>query len=325
MAVDIRVGHLRLVSAQSHDQKLAALQTLYDAARKSTLELGEDLDRARSDLAKARAELEYERTIGRQKYFDDRYKNLFIYMDDLTLGRERLSKLVSMFPPHKAEGFKKVRLGRPHDGGYVTLDDFDVDAVLSMGISDDVSWDLDTLPRGSFNVHQYDHTIDGAPVKNQRLTFYKEAIGTGKDGTVSIGEALRRANVTKPASAIIKIDIDHAEWPAFATASQDDLSNFAQIVGEFHGFDEFLDDGLYDQALKTFTNISKQFRLVHVHGNNYGSQIVLGSKLLPRTLEMTFANIQRYNLTPSDETFPTPLDMPNRPDKPEHILDNFTL
>ena len=318
MAVDIKVGHLRLVSTQSLNQKLSAIETLYEAAQKSTLELGED-------LKKVRADLEYERTIGHQKYFDDRHRNLFIYMADTTLARERLSKLVSMVPPHRAEGLNKVRLGRPHDGGYVSLDDFDVDAVLSLGISDDVSWDLDTLPRGSFQVHQYDYTVDGPPVKNPRFTFYKEAIGTDKDGSVSIGEACRRANITKPASAILKIDIEHAEWPVLAATSEEDLGKFSQIVGEFHGFDDLLDDGLYDLALKTFTNISKQFRLVHVHGNNYGSQIVLGSKLLPRTLEMTFANVKRYNLTPSDETFPTPLDMPNCADKPDHILDNFKL
>lgn len=247
----------------------------------------------------------------------------FIYLPDTQLARKRLETLISLVVPHKAEGFQKVRLGRAHDGGYVCLDDFNVDSILSFGINDDVSWDLDALEHGSFQIHQYDHAIDGPPVCAPRFTFYKEPIGT-KEGAVSIAEACRRANVSAVASAILKIDIEHAEWPVFATTPDEHLNKFSQIIGEFHGFNEVLSDQWYEEALQTFTNLSKHFRLVHVHGNNSTSQIFLGSKLrLPRCIEMTFANISRYRLTPSEETFPTPLDMPNTPYRREHVLDNF--
>jgi hypothetical protein len=294
------------------------------SAEARALELTQENQTLRTQLEAVREQLNYERTDGHKKYFDDRYKNLFIYLADTSLARSRLKNLISLFTPHEVHGFQKIRLGRAHDGGYVCLDDFDVDAVLSLGISDDVSWDLDALTHGSFQIHQYDYTVDGPPVHNPRFTFYKEAIGTGS-GAVSLAEACDRANVLSPASAILKIDIEHAEWPVFAATPDKIIGNFSQIIGEFHGFDEVLNDQWYEEALETFTKISKQFKLVHVHGNNCGSQIVLGSRLLPRTLEMTFANITRYDLSPSDETFPTPLDMPNSPDKPDHMLDNFAL
>jgi hypothetical protein len=65
--------------------------------------------------------------------------------------------------PHRVDGLDKVRLGRFFDGGYVMLDAFDgVLAAYSLGINDDVSWDLDMAARG-VPVFQYDHTIEAPP------------------------------------------------------------------------------------------------------------------------------------------------------------------
>jgi hypothetical protein len=50
------------------------------------------------------------------------------------------------------------------------------------------------------------------------------------------------------------------------------LCRFAQIVGEFHGFDEIVDDAWFDQAMRVFRKLNKQFGLVHIHGNNCASQ-----------------------------------------------------
>ena len=75
--------------------------------------------------------------------------------------------------------------------------------------------------------------------------------------------------------------------------------------------------------MRTFTKLNKQFRLVHVHGNNYGTQIVLGNMLFPRSLELTFANSLRYDLTQSNETFPGKLDNPNNPARPDCGLGRF--
>jgi hypothetical protein len=121
----------------------------------------------------------------------------------------------------------------------------------------------------------------------------------------------------------MKIDIEHAEWDVLDGTSEETLSLFSQIVGEFHGFDEVLDDKWFDCALRIFTKLNKQFRLIHVHGNNYGSQLVVDEMLFPRCPELTFANRSRYDLVPSKERFPGKLDTPNNPALPDCGLGRF--
>jgi hypothetical protein len=59
---------------------------------------------------------------------------------------------------------------------------------------------------------------------------------------------------------------------------------------------------------------------VHVHGNNWDGMTKIG---LPNTLEVTFASRAAYQFEPNTERFPTPLDRPNNPAKPDLALDCF--
>ena len=74
------------------------------------------------------------------------------------------------------EGFKKIRLGNQHDGGYIYIDDLaDVSLVISCGVSNDVTFDLACAELGK-PVMQFDHTVKGPPAQHPKFIFRKQAI-----------------------------------------------------------------------------------------------------------------------------------------------------
>lgn len=177
----------------------------------------------------------------------------------------------------------------------------------------------------SIPVYQYDHTLDAPPVSHPGFRFHKKQIGAAKDDRETITTITEQKRLAKAASVLLKIDIEHAEWDVFDDTADGTLSLFSQIIGEFHGFDEVLDDKWFDCAMRIFHKLNKQFRLVHVHGNNYASQFVLANMRFPSTLELTFANRTRYDLTPSNETFPGKLDAPKLPNNTRLCVGSFHL
>jgi hypothetical protein len=256
-------------------------------------------------------------------WFTRELRNRFLYLEDSGLARRRIAELSNLMVPCSAKGYGKIRLGNKHDGGYVCLDDFSgIEAALSFGIGGDVSWDLEIADR-AIPVYQYDDSVENPPVSHRKFRFFRERIGTGGNGGSSIAAISSRHGISEPASAILKIDIECAEWEVFDETPDEALSVFAQIVGEFHSFDEILDDQWFQRTSRVFEKLHKQFRIVHVHGNNYASQIVLGNMLFPRCLEFSFANRSRYDLSPSGEVFPGELDAPNDPSKPDCGLSRF--
>jgi hypothetical protein len=240
------------------------------------------------------------------------------------LAMKRIASLGRLMRPQQARGVKKVRLGASNDCGYVCLDDFNgMEAALSLGIAAEVSWDLEMAERGLI-VYQYDHTVQGPPIRHANFRFHRRQIGAnaGHDSE-SIESALAQARLTRPHSAIMKIDIDDDEWPAFAATSAATLDVFTQVLGEFHGFNNILDDDWYEQAFAVLTKLNETFAVVHVHANNYRPLLAIGNLLFPEVLEVTYASRAKYTFIDCDEVFPGPLDSPNWPAAADYGLGQF--
>jgi hypothetical protein len=233
-------------------------------------------------------------------------------------------ELMRLLKPHRAEGFQKARFGSPNDGGYVLIDDFDsIDAAFSFGIEQDASWDVSVADRG-VPVYQFDHTIDASPVSRDDLIFAKKRIvAQPAAGCETINDLVDRHGSAGSASLILKIDIEHDEWPVFDATSEAALSCFAQIVGEFHGFGSMIDAPWNHRARRVFEKITGQFGVVHVHANNHCGLNSVANIPVPEVLEITFANRSRYRLVSADEIFPGPLDAPNYPYLPDIHLGKF--
>ncbi|MCE0484890.1 MAG: hypothetical protein LV479_11715 [Methylacidiphilales bacterium] len=237
----------------------------------------------------------------------------------------RLEELGRILRPFQSEDRGKTRLGRQRDGGYVMLDDFEgVNKAISLGIGNDVSWDLDIARRG-IPVEQYDHTVSAAPQMHPLFKFHSKRIAAesqGDAGTCSLTELLREAQ-KQGQEIILKMDIEGDEWDIFEKIDPSLLRCMRQIVGEFHGFREVMDDIWYYKALRAFANLSSTHAVVHLHGNNIAQQLAVRSLVFPESLEITFVRRDRCTLLENHEPMPGPWDRRNHPARPDISLNIF--
>lgn len=226
--------------------------------------------------------------------------------------------------PMRAVGFDKVRIGNPGDGGYVHIDDFHgIDRAFSLGIENNVAWDLEIASR-NIKVEQYDFSVAAPPVQHPLFQFHQTKITTEGDGK-SLDDIVDDAvGASAPDnSCILKMDIEHWEWPVLQATGPATLRKFRQIVAEFHCFNLMGDLFWWQRACAVFRLLNRDFALVHIHANNIGSMLLAGGVPFPNVLELTFASRSRYDFLPSDEMFPTPLDYANGSHMPDIFLGRF--
>lgn len=250
-------------------------------------------------------------------------------MFDLT--RENAFKVrdvMGRFRPHHLARSKKIRVGRFFDGGYVMVDRFEgVEAAYSLGINDDVSWDVDIAAMG-IPLFQYDHTIEKLPQQHKLFQWHRTGIRRNSVQSVdceTLNTLLTRNNHDEASNLLLKCDIEGEEWGVFAELDSSILGKFSQIVVEFHNFHEI---GYYDQGeliRRASLNLYATHRVVHVHANNHAPMVVVGGISVPCVFELTFARTDLGDFVASDETFPTPLDFPCQSQTADLYLGPFTF
>jgi hypothetical protein len=223
--------------------------------------------------------------------------------------------------PFAVEGFRKLRVGRANDGGYVMLDHFDgIAAALSFGIGGDDSWDVAIADRG-IPVRQFDHTVSGAPTAHPRCSFSRKRLVATPDRRD--GVTLRAIADEQAGDLILKMDVDGDEWRVLDAADAATLSRFRQIVCELHRFRRLRFPGWTRLANRVLAKLAQSHVPVHIHSNNYQPLRWIVGLPVHDVIEVTFVRRRDYKVRVSDETFPTELDQPNRPDRPDHDLTPF--
>jgi hypothetical protein len=233
------------------------------------------------------------------------------------MNENDFKNIMELLVPHRTIGRSKVRIGQPYDGGYVHIDDFkDLDLAIGGGLNNDDSWELAMLAK-DIPVVAFDpseaYIYQGV---DRGYTWFKEPMKGYASGNSTLDLML---GGYADNSVIAKIDIEGDEWGMFANTSIQSLRKIRQMVIEFHQFP------MFEGALAAFKNIHKQFRVVHVHGNNCDIANAYNDQIIPRVIELTFANIDYYDLEVSGEIFPGELDAPNNQHAQDFYLDTFTL
>jgi hypothetical protein len=225
----------------------------------------------------------------------------------------RALAFVAALRPHRLLDRRKVRIGSPHDGGYVVVDDWtDVVGVLSGGAGDNIDFELEAARRGAV-VHLYDHTVPDLPGSDADLVaFHREPLG-------SIGTTLVEALERMPSDGdlLLKVDIDGGEWDLLSDSNVD-LSRFRQVVFEFHDLHRLDDTVWFEAAIGAISRITATHAPVHVHANNFGAYAVLGGVPVPDIVEVTFVRRADYALAPSD-VVEADIDAPNDPARPDIV------
>ncbi len=247
----------------------------------------------------------------------------FVYDDSFSVQRYVLA-ILRRLEPMRAPMLRKVRVGKECDGGYVMLDDLSgIAAAYSVGIGDEVSWDLDIAERG-ITVFQYDHTIAAAPLRHERIHWVSKGLGASVTPELeTLPRLLEMNGHLSRGDLLLKVDIEGCEWSVLAGLPPDCLPHFKQIVLEVHFLERLADTAYAMQVERAVEVLTADHRVVHVHANNHRPYCIIGGVPLPSVLELTLARTRDVPLERSDEVFPSPLDTPSYRGRADFLLGAF--
>ena len=232
--------------------------------------------------------------------------------------------------------FELIRIGGKNDGGYlVEINSFkSSDYLISLGVSTDWSFEKEFIQNKNLKFKAYDGSIHEdfwqnwkkksirkllrfsfkdffkyLKIKKEFNLFFNNEnlelsfIGN-KDGQKKLKDIFSGLNYI---NIFLKIDIEGSEYDVL-----EDILTFEKIiiglVIEFHSCIKNLN--------KIINFIDKtNLTLVHIHANNYD---FVNKDGVPDTLELTFS--KNPKIIGIKNTYPHPLDKPNKYNKPEIFL-----
>ena len=242
--------------------------------------------------------------------------------DSMTVHRimEHLILYTSPYP--------KTRIGRPHDGGYVTATlPGTYDALLSGGIANDISFEEHFLQLHPIPCYAFDGTIARLPHDHPSITFVRKNLGdSNSDETTNLHDYMAPYE-----NIFMKMDIEGHEFRVMPTIQH--MKKIKQLVIEIHSpgdirmFPDYF-KGLQDidnhKMFDLLRSINQTHTLVHFHANNGCAIQEIDGIRLPHVFELTYVRNEfvlekRKNTTP----LPTSLDMKNIPQKEDYFLSGF--
>lgn len=304
-------------------RRIPAVRRTLEARDLALAQLGDCTDReARKDERIRQLEQELSRRPPERKPEDP----VIVSVPDNAQG-ELARRLLFLLRPMEIPGATFVRTGRDYDGGYVMLNQgLENRIAYSLGINDDVSWDLDMVKRGC-QIYQYDHTIDGLPVEHPNFHWHKTGIAArpSDDGTLQpLRDLIRLNGHANETSMILKMDIEGYEWDVFEALPSDVLNQFSQIVVELHFFVVW-GDGHRIRVEHILRKINETHQCVHVHANNWGYLGYIGGTAIPDVFEVTYVRRTDHRFETCYRSFPTELDMPCKSFSPDYHLGQMGL
>lgn len=237
-----------------------------------------------------------------------------------------VKKILAAVRPHTIAGLCKVRVGGEFDGGYVMADPGRGGIAYSFGVSDSSPWDLAMADR-EFQVFQYDGTIEQEPDKHPNIFFNKFNVSAAPSGDVpsrTLQEILREHGHQDEKDIILQMDIEGSEWGFFETATREDMLRFKQILVEFH------ETGIWLHRYTVLQKILETHIPVHVHYNNAANAVSFAEDSMvycDKLIEVSYirADGLAAKSCPCPEYYPTKLDSPNLPRRPEIPIGYFDV
>jgi hypothetical protein len=137
----------------------------------------------------------------------------------------------------------------------------------------------------------------------------------------TLEEIMARPELEADNDVIVKMDIEGCEWKALAQTGTATLARVRQLAIEFHELRRFGDNAWRDRALAAMANLAATHVCIHVHGNNWGPFTVIGGIPFPEGFEASFVRRRDHGAAvPSKAIFPTELDQPNNPKRPDFYI-----
>jgi hypothetical protein len=204
---------------------------------------------------------------------------------------KRLFEILKLLTVYEVSDKSLTRIGGLNDGGYVMYRPKKKTTAISLGVGPNVSWDQNMVSLGH-SVQMFDPTIRRPPNKVKGARFHRiGVVGNLQDQPKldlrSIAE-LRAFCNSNDEDMVLKIDVEGAEWFAFASASTSELENYEQILVEFHYLSEISNDTQFEVMRKAIAKLCETHVAVHLHANNYSRLVRFGSYWFPDAIEVSF-------------------------------------
>ena len=201
--------------------------------------------------------------------------------------------------------FKKVRIGKEFDGGYVITEipNMKYNLLLAGGIEQDISFEEEFIIKyPEVSAYAYDGTINNLPIVNNNITFVKKNIGSINNNHVTNLHDI----INKNYRIFVKMDIEGGERPWINSLSDVQMDKFDQIVMEFHS-------PFSNKEIPVFDKINKYHYLIHFHPNNCCGTRNHNGVVIPNVFECTYLHKKYFLKYPelNSELIPTSIDMKN--------------
>jgi hypothetical protein len=231
--------------------------------------------------------------------------------------RQIREALYAAFTPVHLTNCTLQRFGNTNDGGYVMCADLmsAAQSGYSYGIAGEDAWGCDVTAQTGIPIHQYDCFDTRPPTCPGGLTvFHAECVGpepaTIESRPFNSMTNQIAANGDSGKRLIVKMDVEGSEWRSLAATPDHVLEAIDQLAVEFHRVDE-------RHFLETAARLKQFFVAANLHQNNYECRP--GYDPFPGPVfEVLFVN---KRIAVADlavrATFPSPLDAPNAPGRPD--------
>jgi hypothetical protein len=236
-----------------------------------------------------------------------------------------MDSLILYKPP-----FQLDRIGSPDgDGGYMVCNlPGSYDIIIAGGVSSNIDFEIDLCERyPGLKCFAFDGTVESLPAPNEKITFVKQNVGNGSDGTTNLKEYIGEYE-----NVFLKMDIEGHEFRVFPELS-DVMHRIKQIVVEIHSPGDIQLHPTYFKGLADITHpvmfdilsmINKTHTLVHVHPNNGCEVHTYEGTVLPNVFECTFIR-NEFVTSKVKNILPLPksCDVPNVRDKPVVVFTEY--
>lgn len=236
-----------------------------------------------------------------------------------------LITLIKKLRPVKTQ-YELMRVGSNQDGGYLIPDDVeDIVACFSPGVEATSTFEKDLFDSFGINSHLADYSVNGPPEYFTPLSFTKKFLGAYNDNVyITLDDWVKQTpEYDSGKDFLLQMDIESSEYATILASSEDVLKRFRTIVMEIHDIDKWAHPAFFYIVNTFFEKLLKNFTVVHLHPNNYGTTVNINGIELPQTIEFTFLRKDRIEFKGYCDTFPDELDFPCAPHKSELVLPNI--
>lgn len=217
-----------------------------------------------------------------------------------------------------------IRIGGQGDGGYLLPDDLaELSSAISLGISTEISFDLEMASRG-VPVFMADASVDGPPVEHSKFYFHRKFVDVFEDdNNMRLDTLCQSEVVAEGGDRILQMDIEGAEYRVLLDLSDEVLRSFRIMVIEFHAMDRMFASFPLQIVRATFQKLLRHHHVVHIHPNNVTTPISRHGIEINSVMEFTFFRKDRAKVKPGKILeFPHQLDRNNIANRPSVVLPN---